>query len=78
MMTNKTKKFASALGWVGLGCQIVAQYLLAYYPIAALWVMLVSGLVIMIPTMIVTGNKKMLALQLIYTGFRIRTLIAWS
>lgn len=29
MTSSKAKKVASVLGWVGLGCQIVAQYLLA-------------------------------------------------
>lgn len=75
---DRSKKIASVLGWAGLGCQVVAQYLLAYHPIAALTVMLVSGLAIMIPAMWVTRNWKMLTLQVIYTFFRIRTLIAWS
>lgn len=78
MTSSKSKEIASVLGWIGLGCQVVAQYFLAYHPIVAIWIMLISGLVIVTPAMIATGNRKMLVLQLVYTFFRIRTLIAWS
>jgi hypothetical protein len=78
LQRKRHKQVASILGWVGLGMQVVAQYLLAYHPITALWVMLLSGLAIMMPAMIVTKNWKMLVMQVIYTYFRIRTLLAWS